>query len=118
MNETWTTIVTLITTLGGYSIIQYGFDWFRTRKSTKTKDTSEAFNNEFTIYKTQIEFLNTQITSFQLQITERDQKIEHLCDKVEELQKTINVLFNENQEIKKKMIDNGCMRFDCPSRIK
>jgi peptidoglycan hydrolase CwlO-like protein len=118
MNDTWTIIITLISTLGGWTAIQYFLDWLKTRKSTKTKDTSEAFNNEFTIYKQQIEFLNSQQTHFQNQITERDNKIESLSNKVEELQQTINLLFNENQEIKKKMIDNGCMKFDCVSRVK
>ena len=112
MNETWTTIVTLITTLGGYSIIQYSLDWYKTRKSTKTKDASEAFNNEFTIYKTQIEFLNSQITTLQCSITERDNKILSLTEKLEELSRSLNNLFNENQEIKKKL----CLKYDCTSR--
>lgn len=111
-------IAAFIIALGGFELIKYGFDWFRNRKSSKTNDTATAFNNEFAIYKQQIEFLNTQQTHFQAQIMERDNKIESLSAKVEELQKTINVLFNENQEIKKKMIDNGCTKFDCTSRQK
>ena len=52
----------------------------------------------------------------QVQIGERDAKIECLTLKVDELQRTINQLFNENQEIKKKLADNSCMNLDCTSR--
>lgn len=106
------TILTIVGALGGWTAIQYGLDWLKTRKSTKTKDTSEAFNNEFTIYKTQIEFLNTQIGTLQTIMNDKDNKIKALMDSVEELQTTVNALFNENQEIKKAL----CKKFDCSSR--
>lgn len=108
------TFITIASTLGGWTAIQYFLDWIKTRKSTKTKDTSDSFNNEFSIYKTQIEFLNTQIGTLQTIMCDKDNKIKALMDSVEELQTTVNNLFNENQEIKKAL----CNKYDCTSRSK
>lgn len=108
------TSLAVLSALGGWALIQYLLDWLKTRKSTKTKDNSESFNNEFTIYKTQIEFLNTQITTLQTIMSDKDNKIKALSDSVEELQTTVNNLFNENQEIKKAL----CNKYDCSSRSK
>lgn len=113
--------------LGGWTAIQYGLDWIKTRKTTKVKDEVDATTLEVEPYKQQNEFLlnqlksiqefnQIQLTQMQSQISERDQKIESLTLKVEELQKTINQLFNENQEIKKKLVDNSCTNLDCTSR--
>ena len=123
------TTVALIAALGGFEALKYFMDWLRTRKSSKKKDEVDTVSLEVEPYKQQNEFLlnqlktiqefnQTQLTQMQTQISERDGKIECLTLKVEELQKTINQLFTENQEIKKKMIDNGCMKFDCASRQK
>lgn len=106
--------ITILVALGGFTTIQYFLDWWKTRRTTKTKDTSESFSNEFSIYKTQIEFLNTQITTLQTIMSDKDSKIKALMDAVEELQTTVNSLFNENQEIKKAL----CKKFDCASRDK
>ena len=106
------TTIAVIGTLGGWTAIQYFLDWLKTRKSTKTKDVSEAFSNEFDIYKKQIEFLNTQIGTLQTIISDKDNKIEALSAKLDELTKTVNELFNENQEIKKAI----CTKYDCSSR--
>ena len=117
----------IITALGGFEMIKYFIDWFKTRKTTKVKDETEATSLEVEPYKQQNEFLlgqlksiqefnQTQLTQMQTQIVERDAKIECLTLKVEELQRTINQLFNENQEIKKKLVDNSCTNLDCTSR--
>lgn len=108
------TATIIISSLGGWTAIQYGLDWFKTRKSTKTKDNSDAFTNEFNMYKTQIEFFNTQIGTLQTIINDKDTKIKALTDALEELQTTVNNLFNENQEIKKAL----CTKYDCTSRDK
>lgn len=113
--------------LGGWTAIQYGLDWIKTRRTTKVKDVVDATTLEVEPYKQQNEFLlnqlkqmqefnQTQLTQMQSQISERDAKIECLTLKVEELQRTINQLFNENQEIKKKLVDNSCTNLDCTSR--
>lgn len=113
--------------LGGWTAIQYGLDWIKTRKTTKVKDEVDATTLEVEPYKQQNDFLlnqlktiqefnQNQLTQMQSQISERDQKIECLTLKVEELQRTINQLFNENQEIKKKLVDNSCTNLDCTSR--
>lgn len=119
--------LTVLGGLGGWTAIQYGLDWIKTRKTTKVKDEVDATTLEFEPYKQQNEFLlnqlktiqefnQLQLTQMQSQISERDQKIESLTLKVEELQRTINQLFNENQEIKKKLVDNSCTNLDCSSR--
>lgn len=117
----------LFTALGGFEMIKYFIDWIKTRKTTKVKDETDATTLEVEPYKQQNEFLlnqlktiqefnQNQITQMQTQIVERDAKIECLTLKVEELQRTINQLFNENQEIKKKLVDNSCTNLDCTSR--
>lgn len=119
--------IAIISALGGWTMLQYFLDWIKTRKTTKVKDETEATTLEVEPYKQQNEFLlnqlkliqefnQTQITQMQVQIVERDNKIDHLTQKVEELQHTINKLFNENQEIKKKLADNSCTNLDCTSR--
>ena len=119
--------IAIITALGGWTMLQYLLDWIKTRKTTKVKDETEATSLEVEPYKQQNEFLSgqlkliqefnqNQITQMQNQIVERDAKIECLSLKVEELQRTINQLFNENQEIKKKLVDNSCTNLDCTSR--
>ena len=113
--------------LGGWTAIQYLLDWIKTRRTTKVKDETDATTLEVEPYKQQNEFLlnqlkqiqefnQIQLTQMQTQISERDAKIECLTLKVEELQRTINQLFNENQEIKKKLVDNSCTNLDCTSR--
>lgn len=119
--------IAIISALGGWTAIQYFLDWIKTRKTTKVKDETEATTLEVEPYKQQNEFLlnqlktiqefnQTQLTQMQSQIGERDAKIECLTLKVNELQRTINQLFNENQEIKKKLVDNSCTNLDCTSR--
>ena len=80
--------------LGGWTAIQYGLDWIKTRRTTKVKDVVDATTLEVEPYKQQNEFLinqlktiqefnQTQLTQMQSQISERDAKIECLTLKVE-----------------------------------
>lgn len=114
-------ILTIIAALGGWTLIQYFLDWFRTRRSSKAKDCAESFNNQFSMYKDQIIFLNDQLKvmgeqlkSLNEQLDERDDRITALSMKIKEMDKSINDLIKENQDFKNKM----CLKYDCTSREK
>lgn len=117
--------LTVLGAMGGWGLIQYLLDWIKTRKSTKSKDCSEDFNNQFSIYKDQISFLGDQLkyisetTAEQIkllnqQVDEKDDRISALSLKLKEMEKSINELLQENQDFKKRL----CLKYDCSSREK
>lgn len=115
------TFLAVLGAMGGWSLIQYMLDWLKTRKSTKSKDCVDDFNNQFSIYKEQISFLNDQlkvtndqISNLHIQIDERDDRISALSIKIKEMEKSLNEMLQENQDFKKRM----CLKYDCSSREK
>ena len=119
------TFLAVLGAMGGWSLIQYILDWIKTRRSTKSKDCTEDFNNQFIIYKDQISFLSEQLKSISVttseqirllneQVDEKDDRISALSVKLKEMEKSLNELLQENQDFKKRL----CLKYDCSSREK
>ncbi len=103
--EIITTIIAIITALGGLKLIEFVYDKISGRKKNKSAIEKDVHNDRMDVINKQFEFLANQMASMKLDITERDIKIDALQTKVD-------LLMNDKME----KLPAICYNFDCTNR--
>jgi peptidoglycan hydrolase CwlO-like protein len=74
----WNILAPIIVAFGGIELVKYIGSLIINRKGNKTLDEKTSFENNFKIYKDQIEYLSGRIKELQLSLDEKDTKIKEL----------------------------------------
>ena len=74
----WNILAPIIVAFGGIELVKYIGSLIVNRKGNKTLDEKTSFENNFKIYKDQIEYLSGRIKELQLSLDEKDTKIKEL----------------------------------------
>lgn len=103
--EIVTTIIAIITALGGLKLIEFTYDKVTSRKKHKSGIEKDVYSDRMDIINQQFEFLAKQIALMKVEITERDVKIDALQTKVD-------ILMNDKID----KMPAICYNLDCNSR--
>ena len=105
MNEILTTILTIVTTLGGWEMIKY----FINRKSNSRIAEAEADTVEFTVLRQTVEFL-------QAQLQEKEQRFAQQTELVRNLNAEVLELTKAKGKIELELQTYRCIRKKCGER--
>lgn len=105
MNEILTTILTIVTTLGGWEMIKY----FINRKSNSRIAEAEADTVEFTVLRQTVEFL-------QAQLQEEEQRFAQQTELLRKANTEILELTKEKGAIELELSMHCCLRKKCAQR--
>jgi predicted nuclease with TOPRIM domain len=81
----WNILAPIIVAFGGIELVKYIGSLIINRKGNKTLDEKTSFENNFKIYKDQIEYLSGRIKELQISLDEKDCKIKNLQNDFDKL---------------------------------